>query len=504
MKNPPAFALKTSLAAFWLAACAGHGLAQTSTWTGTGGNANFSTAGNWDTLPVTPGATDTNLTFQGSNNTGTVGSPLLQDVTNSYRVSNMTFAANAGPFVIGGSTSSRTFNFRNNPVLQNLSTTSRQTLLLDVTLTNGMLVTGASTDAPIELAGAITRAGSGNPSLTLGSSTTYLILSGNNANFAGTGRLRMNAGGILGINNDNALLSNPTSIAQQSLEITSLADGARLRAETTDRTVANGIDASADFILEGQHNLTFSGSAVLNTTPGALSVTVNAGRTLTFNGNTAQTGTPAAVSKLGAGRLVIGDSRTDQLLGFSSGLIVSEGTLLINATGANTGTISVGAGAELGGAGSLALADNASILVSGALTAGAEGEGTMSLTLAGTGKVAFGADSVYRIELGGANDGLVAFDTTGDWLSIADGATLDIIDGGALQTGVWYTLFSGVSTAPSTNYAFAGGAEGIFRLDGGNYQVQLVPEPQALVLLLLGTLACLTFRKHPAAARGLG
>lgn len=500
MSPSPAF--KRCLAALFLFACAGSALAQTTyTWTGGGGNVNFSTAGNWDTLPPDPVATTVNLTFAGSTNTGTLGSPLLQNVTNLYRLSQLIFSADAGAFVIGGSTTSRTFNMRTSPTIQNQSTTSKQTLLLNLGLVNTVAVTGASTNAPVEIAGNLT--GNAGASVRLASADTYLILSGDNSGYVGTGRIQIAGGGILGINNNNAIMYNLANLATQYLEITSAADGARLRAETTDRTVVNGINAAADFTLEGQHNLTFSGSAALNTSLGALAVTVDTGRTLTFAGDTAQTGTAAAIFKLGNGNLAVGDARADAMTGFSSGLTVSAGTLLINATGTNIGAIGVDSGATLGGTGSVSFANNTSLSVSGTLTAGDSGQGTMSLTLAGSGKLNFADGSFYQVELGGANDGILAFDTTGDWLAVASGAKLDIIDGGSLQNNVWYTLFSGLTAAPITDFGFTGATQGNFRLDNGNYQVQLVPEPATVVLFLVGGLVILAFRKRTALARSV-
>lgn len=492
------FRRKAMAAAALIAGFAAAGLqAQTTyTWTGTGGNVNFSTAGNWDTLPPDPANTTVNLTFSGSTNTGTLTTPLLQNVTNSYRVDDLIFAANAGAYFIGGNTGSRTFNLRGNPTIQNLSTTSKQTLLLGLNITNTVNITGASTNAAIELSGNIV--GNAGASLRLASSDTYLILSGSNSGYNGTGRVQIDAGGILGINNNNALISNPTDLATQYLEITSSADGTRLRAETTDRTVANGIVAAADFTLEGSNDLTFSGSASLNTAAGALAVSVTSGNRLTFAGNTQRTGATAAlVTKAGAGTLALGTDLADTVTGFSAGITVSEGTLLIEGTAAGLGTVTVADGATVGGNGSLTFASNTNLAVNGTLTAGEDGTGTLAMSLAGTGKLSFSSSSTYEVMLGGANDGLISFSTPGDWLAITSGATLSIIDGGGLQNGVWYTLASGLTTAPSVDFELGGGLEGIFQLSGGNYQVQLVPEPQAAVLAGMGLVVLLSrFRRR--------
>lgn len=500
--SPASFFLRTlrrqTLAAAALALLAGAGLqAQTTyTWTGTGGNPNFSTAGNWDTLPVNPGTTDVNLTFQGSTNTGSLATPLLQDVAAAYRVDDMIFAADAGTFFIDG-LGTRVFQFRGSATIQNLSTTSKQTILSDLLITNSMQISGASSNAAIELAGNIGRAGTGNPSISLFSASTYLILSGDNSNYNGTGRMRMTAGGILGINNDNALIHNATNLASQYLEIESTADGARLRAETTDRTVANGITAAADFTLEGSNDLTFNGAASLNTAAGALAVTVTSGNRLTFAGNTQRSGPSAAlVTKAGAGTLALGTDLADTITGFSAGITVSEGTLLIEGSATALGTLTVEDGATLGGNGSLGLAPDTNVVINGALTAGDDGTGTLAMTLTGSGKLSFSSSSTYEVMLGGVNDGLISFSAPGDWLAISSGATLSIIDGGALQTGVWYTLASGLTTAPLVDFELDGGLEGIFQLSGGNYQVQLVPEPRAAVLAALGLTVLLSFRRR--------
>src|SRR5690349_6026673 len=74
--------------------------AATFTWSGAGGNANWSTGANWaGTAPSSNSGTD--LVFAGTTNTGTVGTP-LNNGTTSFLFNSINFAANAGTFFIGG------------------------------------------------------------------------------------------------------------------------------------------------------------------------------------------------------------------------------------------------------------------------------------------------------------------------------------------------------------------------------------------------------------------
>src|SRR5436190_24088639 len=70
-------------------------------WSGNGGNANWSTVGNWGGSAPTSAST-TDLTFAGSNNTGTALIPLNQNIANPFQLNSLTFNATAGSFFLGG------------------------------------------------------------------------------------------------------------------------------------------------------------------------------------------------------------------------------------------------------------------------------------------------------------------------------------------------------------------------------------------------------------------
>src|SRR3954462_8074834 len=71
------------------------------TWTGNGGNVNWSTVGNWGGTAPTSAAT-TDLTFAGSTNIGTALIPLNQNIANPFQLNSLTFNSTAGSFFLGG------------------------------------------------------------------------------------------------------------------------------------------------------------------------------------------------------------------------------------------------------------------------------------------------------------------------------------------------------------------------------------------------------------------
>src|SRR4029077_8491314 len=75
--------------------------ATTYTWTGGGGNDNWSTPGNWSAgVPV--GIDTTDLVFGGNTNLGTLATPLNQNIANPFLLNSLTFSAGGGPFFLGG------------------------------------------------------------------------------------------------------------------------------------------------------------------------------------------------------------------------------------------------------------------------------------------------------------------------------------------------------------------------------------------------------------------
>jgi autotransporter-associated beta strand protein len=91
----------TAALLFFLAGKTNIAFAST-TWTGSGGNVNWSTAGNWSNGAPTSFLT-TEVVFSGTNNIGSAGSPLTQNIGNPMSLYLLTFASGAGNFYVGGS-----------------------------------------------------------------------------------------------------------------------------------------------------------------------------------------------------------------------------------------------------------------------------------------------------------------------------------------------------------------------------------------------------------------
>src|SRR2546423_8366722 len=71
------------------------------TWDGNGGNANWNTGANWGGSAPTSSST-TDLTFAGTNNTGTALVPLNQNIATPFQLNSLTFSSTAGSFFLGG------------------------------------------------------------------------------------------------------------------------------------------------------------------------------------------------------------------------------------------------------------------------------------------------------------------------------------------------------------------------------------------------------------------
>jgi autotransporter-associated beta strand protein len=168
-------------------------------WTGLGGNVNWSTAGNWTPGAPTSSAT-TDLIFAGTTNTGTLSTPLNQNIATPMLLRSITFDATAGNFFLGGGqignsggntltitqSSSNSQNIAN--AITNTSTTSNGTMTL--------ALAGSGTGV-VTLSGIISN--STHPpqvtalTTTAGTTSTF-VLSGTNSY---TGATNVNGGTLL-------------------------------------------------------------------------------------------------------------------------------------------------------------------------------------------------------------------------------------------------------------------------------------------------------------------
>jgi autotransporter-associated beta strand protein len=178
--------------------------------------------------------------------------------------------------------------------------------------------------------------------------------------------------------------------------------------------------------------------------------------------NVGQINDGGAVSKTTAGTLIIEGVNT-----WTGPTSVDAGTLLVN--GSITSAVTVADGATLGGTGQL---------------------GGLSLA---SGTSFYVADLLNPVEVGGTVDIAAGFgvaDLAGlSWESVLDG-TYTLIDG-TLGVGVFDGL---ANNSAATAYDIGDGRSAYFR--EGSLQLVVVPEPSALLLMGIGTLGFVIYRRR--------
>jgi len=213
-------------------------------------------------------------------------------------------------------------------------------------------------------------------------------------------------------------------------------------------------------------------------------------------------GSGASVIKTGAGTLLLSGSNT-----YDGLTTVSVGTVLVgnsSGQGSLAGGASVASGAVLGGSGSIAGA----VTIDGSLR---PGNSIGTLTVQNDVTWNGGNDWVFELgtaatTLADANSGVSIQDqlnitSGGDFLKTGSGWTFDFAGTGAAG---WYKLvdWTGTTTFDAGDFAapfnLTSGLTGTFTVDAGTSALYLnvVPEPGTSVLLGLGGLILLTFRRR--------
>ena len=290
------------------------------TWTGNGGNPNWSTGGNWNLGSGPTSSATTDLIFAGSNNTGTALVPLNQNIASPFQLNNLTFASGSGSFFLGGGSLAFTGSTRTiqqdsanaQSIANTISASTNSTVILTLAGNGAGLVT---------LSGAITGSGNRQYAITKTGTSTF-SLTGNNT-YEG---LTTVSGGVLNIRNGNALGSTVSG--------TTVASGAALQiqggiAVGTEALTLNGSGTASDGAFRNiSGNNSFGGVITLAS---ASTIASDSG-TLTLSGNINNGG--FLLTETGAGNVTI-----TSVISGSGGLTkTGAGTLTLSGAAANTYT----------------------------------------------------------------------------------------------------------------------------------------------------------------------
>lgn len=426
------------------------------TWSGSAGNANWSSAGNWSTLPTTSGTWG--LVFGGTSQTSPVNNIGTINI-DSLSFTNDGTAGKTASFTLSGSTLALT-----SATIVTTATTAGSALS-DI-VANALTLTGTSTitlgsghnlsltTGGISGGGSLTVGSSGgSPTLYLSGSNTYsggtLVTGGqvrtaenggadgSNNNAFGTGSVVVSGSGSVAVRNGSSL-SNNFSIGGQGLiasgtqgairgsfstsnRIASLSGTVTLSSNATITTAASNAVTNSRLELSGPINL---GSSVLTLAPD-LAVSNSTSVPIVVSGNVGGTGSV----------VVAGNTQSTVLMSasnsYSGGTTLTSGTLQVgNAAALGVGQLVVNGGV---------LDLNAQALSVGALSGSSSGliatsqAGTASLT------TTYASDATFdgRISDGA---GIVSLIKTGPGLMYMTGSNsysgTTSITGGQIRTGV--------------------------------------------------------------------
>lgn len=365
-------------------------------WTGTGGNVNWNTPGNWNsgTIPTSNPATD--LIFAGNTNTGTALVPLNQNIAGTFQLNSIAFSPTAGTFFLGGNPLA--FTGSGNTITQNSA--SAQNIANNFTASANSIVLTLTGDGSgvVTLSGAINTAGGSKDYAITKTGTSTFVLSGANA-YRGTTTIN---GGVLNIQNGSALGATTAG--------TIVASGAALQIQNniavgTEALTLNGSGIASDGALRNiSGNNSFAGAITLASTS---TIGTDAG-TLTLSGVISGSG---GLTKTGAGTLTLSGAANNTYTGATT---VNQGTLILAKPGSAlqpaitiggagyTATVQLGAALQLYGA-------NVTINSQGQLNLNNYNEYIGTLTMSGGGNVVTGTGILY---LGGTGLNTIASSVT--------------------------------------------------------------------------------------------
>jgi autotransporter-associated beta strand protein len=271
------------------------------TWTGGGGNVNWTTGTNWNlgTGPVSAATTD--LVFAGTTNPGTALIPLNQNIANPFQLNNLTFASGSGSFFLGGNPLAFTGSART--ITQNSSSAQSIANIIAASTNSMVTLTLAGNGLGVVTLSGPINSGSGNRDYALNKTgTSTFSLSGNNNYGGGT------------------TISGGTLIVNSSTSLGAITGGLTLNAGTLQ--VATGFSTARAIFLN-------NAASTFQVDPSQI-----------FTVTSAITG-GGALNKTGTGTMVVSGANT-----YSAGTIVSAGTLRLGAAERllNSGSLTVSGG----------------------------------------------------------------------------------------------------------------------------------------------------------------
>ena len=357
----------------------------TATWTGNGGNVSWTTTSNWvgNTIPATGG----DITFTGSVNLGTSGTPLNNNIGGGTPTAynSVTFDSNASSFFIGGNAwaGNLTIN-QNSSVAQTIQNTTSFPSNSTFTLTLRGTGTGLAT-----YSGNIVDAnGARHYQVVKNDSSTWVLTGAGNNYSSGT----TISAGTLVVNTGSSTGTGTTAVVGGTL-----AGGGTVASATMSGgaisftgTITGALTATGGFWNGlGSVNGTTTVSSGTFTVNGTMGGTSNA-LLLSSNASLAGTGT---INK----NVTFSGNNTIS----STGTLTLGGTLTVNGTGNvhstgnvnDTGdTIATGGALQvngiLGGSGTFAIASGGTLTGSGTVNKNATLAGTGVISLGSTGNIA--------------------------------------------------------------------------------------------------------------------
>lgn len=409
------------------------------TWTGSGANANWSTAANWSGGAAPTGVSTDQLVFASTGSQHTNTNDLTGATFGKITLSGNDYTITGNSITLSPGTNSTAFDATNTSGTnvfnlaitvgsngEKFQTASGGTLNLggNIALNNSLVITGS---------GAVNASGviSGSGGITLPGSTSVTVSFSGSNTYSGT---TTQDGGTLKLGSNSALGTGTLDIGS--------GNDPSIQADGSSRSFSNSLTISGDFKISGSNDLTFSGSVSLSGSPDA--IINNTGLSIVSG---AISGSSRVITKDGSGTLLL-DSTSNSFRGANvdAGILGGVGTI-----GNSSGTLVVNSG--------------------GTVDPGSPNTATGIL---GSTSVNFHSGSTYQVQTNGttAGSGYDQLDVTG---SVTLGGTLTVSAVGFTpSSGSTFTIIKNDGT-DAVSGTFVGLSEGaLFSADGVTFQISYV------------------------------